>query len=73
MKEYKVEQYKADMVTNAINAFNEGYKLGREYGNMIFGNKRKIKVDYVDSGDCKIEFAKLNDGMLRSYGRMMPF
>lgn len=72
MEEYKVEQYKANMLTNAINAFNEGYRLGKEYGNKVFGNKRKIKVEYIDGENGELEFTKYGDGII-NYGRTLPF
>lgn len=72
MEENKVEQYKANMLTNAINAFNEGYRLGREYGHKVFNNKRKIKVEYIDDGNGELEFTKYGDGII-NYGRTLPF
>lgn len=68
-----MKECREQMLGNMMNAFAEGYRLGLQYGEKVLNNRRKIEVKYIDSGDCKIEFAKLNNGVLRSYGRMMPF
>ncbi len=36
-----MEIYKSEAVKNAINAFNEGFMLGRQYAEQLFNNESK--------------------------------
>ena len=67
-----VEQYKPDMVKNTIAAFNEGYRLGREYGSKVLGLERKIRVECSNENDGELEFTRFNGGII-NYGRTLPF
>lgn len=67
-----VEQYKSDMIKNTVAAFNEGYRLGREYGNKVLGLERKICVECSNENDGELEFTKFNGGII-NYGRTLPF
>lgn len=33
----------------------------------------KIKVEYIESKDTELEFARLSSGKILSFGRSMPF
>jgi hypothetical protein len=65
------EEYKATTLRNMINAFNEGWNLGVEYHNSLY-KSNKINVEYDDKTE-ELEFMRLSDGTIHSYGRSIPF
>lgn len=36
-----IEKVKSDMVSSQIRAFNEGYALGRQYGEQVYGGSNE--------------------------------
>jgi hypothetical protein len=64
--------WEKQMPKNLVNAFNDGYRLGVEYGRSLYGIKRRIKVKQYSPVHA-IEFMRLDDGTIHNYGRSIPF